>query len=123
MSGSRSGKSNMLLNLNISDQMLTKFISTSKISLNQSIDYSSTKKEKVQIKRTKNQKFFIHYQQTIDNVYENLAKYNPTKAIKKLMFDESTADMESNKKLRPIGIKLFLNAFKTQYFTCFYISF
>ena len=104
--------------------MLTKFFSKSKIYLNQSINYSSTKKEKVRIKRTKNQKLFIHYQQTIDDVYENLAKYNPIKAIKKLiMFDESTADMESNKKLRPIGIKLFFNALKTQYFTCFYISF
>ena len=39
------------------------------------------------------------------------------------MFDESTADMEFNKKLSPIFIKLFLNAFKAQYFTCFYISF
>ena len=39
------------------------------------------RKEKVEIKQTKNQKAFINYSQTIDDVYENLEVYKPTKKI------------------------------------------
>ena len=36
-------------------------------------------KEKLGIKNLKNPKEFIDYSQTIDDVYENLEDYNPTK--------------------------------------------
>ena len=36
-------------------------------------------REQVGIKRLKNPKIFIDYLQTIDDVYENLEDYNPTK--------------------------------------------
>ena len=36
-------------------------------------------REKVGIKTLKNPKSFIEYSQTIDDVYENLEDYNPTK--------------------------------------------
>ena len=36
-------------------------------------------REKIGIKQTKNPKVFIDYSQIIDDVYENLENYNPTK--------------------------------------------
>ena len=58
------------------------------------------RKEKVGIKKLKNPKAFIGYSQTIDDVYENLEGYNPTKKRKVLIvFDYVTADIESNQKL------------------------
>ena len=61
------------------------------------------------IKTLKNPKAFINYSQTVDDVYENLEDYNPTKNRRVLIvFDDMTADIESNKKLSPIVTKLFL---------------
>ena len=43
---------------------------------------------------------FIHYSQTIDDVYENLEDCNPAKKRRVLIvFDDMRADMECNKKL------------------------
>ena len=74
-------------------------------------------KEKVGIKNFKNPKAFIDYSQTID-VYENLEDYYPTKKRSVLIvFNDMTADMESNRKLSPIITELFFKGTKTQYFT------
>ena len=55
-------------------------------------------REKVGIETLKNSKAFIEYSQTIDDVYENLEGYNPTKKRRVLIvFDDLIADMESNK--------------------------
>ena len=59
--------------------MLTKFICSSKIYFNQSINYLSTKEKKEELNEQKKPKTFIEYYKTIDNVYENLEEYNPTK--------------------------------------------
>ena len=70
-------------------------------------------REKVGIKKLKNLKAFIGYSQIIDNVYENLEDYNPTKKRKMLIvFDYKIADMESNRKLCPIVTELFLRGRK-----------
>ena len=70
-------------------------------------------REKVGIKNFKNPKVFIDYSQTIDDVYENLEDYNPTKKRRVLIvFDDMIADMESNKKLSPIVTELFLRGRK-----------
>ena len=51
-------------------------------------------------------KAFIDYLQTIDDVYENLEVYNPTKERRVLIvFDDMIAVMESNKKLSPKVVK------------------
>ena len=56
-------------------------------------------REKVGIKILKNPEGFIDYSQTIDNVYENLEDYNPTKKRRVfIVFHGMIADMESNKK-------------------------
>ena len=56
-----------------------------------------------------NPKEFIDYSQAIDDVYENLEDYNPTKKRRMLIvFHDMIADMESIKKLNPIATELFL---------------
>ena len=70
-------------------------------------------REKVGIKTLKNLKSFFDYSQTIDDVYENLEGYNPTKKRRVLIVcDDMMADMESNKKLSPIVTELFLRGKK-----------
>ena len=71
-----------------------------------------TGREKLEIK-TKNPKAFINYSQTIDDVYENLEDYNPTKKNKVLiMFDDMIVDVESNKKFSPIITEFFFRGRK-----------
>ena len=54
-------------------------------------------------------KFIFFDSQTIDDLYENLEDYNPTKKRKVLIvFDYMTADIKNNDKLSPIVIELFL---------------
>ena len=68
------------------------------------------RREKVE---TENLKAFIDYSQAIDDVYENLEDYNPTKKMRVLIvLDDIIADMESNKKLSPIVTELFLRGRK-----------
>ena len=53
-------------------------------------------------------KFIFFDSQTIDDLYENLEDYNPTKKRKVLIvFDDMTADIKNNDKLSPIVIELF----------------
>ena len=67
----------------------------------------------VTIKEIQNQKAFIDYSQTIDEVYEKLEDYNPTKDRKLLIaFDDMMEDMEANKKLSPIITVMFLRGRK-----------
>ena len=55
-------------------------------------------KEKVGIKELKNLEAFIGCSQAIDDIYQNLEDYSPTKKRKKLIvFDDVIADMEANK--------------------------
>ena len=68
-------------------------------------------------------KAFTDYSQTIDNVYENLEDYNPTKERKLLLvFDFMIADMKVNKKPSPIITELFLKGRKLNISFAFYIT-
>ena len=70
-------------------------------------------RKKVAIEILKNLKALIDYSQTIDDVYENLEYYNPTKKRRKLaVFGDMKADMKSNKNLSPIVTELFLRGKK-----------
>ena len=70
-------------------------------------------REKVVIGNLKNQKAFIDYSQTIDDVYENLEDYNPIRKRRVLIVsDDMMADMVSNKKSSPIVTELFLRGTK-----------
>ena len=62
--------------------------------------------------KIKNQKAFIDYSQTTNDVYENLEDYNPTKKRKVLIVFHMRADTASNQKLSSIVIELFLRGRK-----------
>ena len=66
-------------------------------------------REKVEIKEFKNPKAFVDYSQKIDDTYESLEDYHPTKKRRVLIvLDDMIAEMKSNKKLSPIVTELFL---------------
>ena len=73
------------------------------------IDWSIPLKVRVKHKK-KNSTAFIYYSET---VYENLEDYNPIKKKKLLIvFDDVIADMEANKRLNPMVVKLFMRGRK-----------
>ena len=97
--GSGSGKTNMLLNL-IKYQRpdIDKIYLYVKDAFESKYQLFINGREKVGIKTLKNPKAFIDYSQTIDDVYENLEYYNPTKKRRKLiLFDDMITDVEPNK--------------------------
>ena len=108
--GSGSGKTNVLLNL-IKNQRpdIDKIYLYAKDLFESKHQLLIKGREKVGIENLKNLKAFIVYSQTIDDVYENLEDYNPTKERKVLtVFDDKIADIEANKKLSCIVTELFL---------------
>ena len=65
-------------------------------------------REKVGIQKLKTPKSFIDYSPAIDDVYENLESYNPTKKSRVLIaFNDMIVDMESNEKLSPVVTEFF----------------
>ena len=59
-------------------------------------------REEVVVENLENPNAFVDYSQTIDDVYENLEDYGPTKKRRVLIiFDDMIADIESNTKLSP----------------------
>ena len=69
--------------------------------------------EKVATEILKNPKAFIGYSQKIDEFYENLQYYNPTKKRRVLIvFDDLIADIESKETVSSIVTELFLRGRK-----------
>ena len=53
-------------------------------------------------------KAFIEHSNDMNDIYQNIEEYNPNKKRKLLIaFDDTIADMLSNKKLNPIVSELF----------------
>ena len=77
---------------------MRKLVYSSKIQLNFSYNFKVSityqRREIVGITKFKTPKAFIDYSQTIDDVYENLKDYNPTKTK---VFNDMTECMEPNK--------------------------
>ena len=93
---SGSGKTNVLLNL-IKHQRPD--LDKTYLYVKDPFEFLINGREKGEIENLKDPKAFIEYSQTIDDVYENLEDYNPTKKRRVLtVFDSMIADMESNKK-------------------------
>ena len=107
--GSRSGKTNVLLNLIKNQRADTdKIYLYVKDQLKSKYQLLITGEEKVGIKKLKNPKAFIDDSQTIDEVYENSENYDPPKKRRVLIVLHMIADMEFNKNLSPKVIELFL---------------
>ena len=114
INGSGSGKTNVLLNV-IKHQRLhfDKIYLYVKDPFGSKYQLLINGRKKVGIKTIKNPKAFIDYSQTTDAVYENLENYKPTNKMRIFkVFDDTIADMKSNKKLSPIVTELLLRGRK-----------
>ena len=112
--GSGSCKTNALLNLRKHQQPdIDKIYLYIKDLFNSRYRLLINGREKVGIKKLKNPNAYISYSQTIDDAYEHLENYNPSKEGKLLtVFYDIIADMEASRKLSPIVTMLFLRGRK-----------
>ena len=111
--GSRSGKTNALLNL-INNQLdIDKIYLYAKDPYEAKYQYLINKREKVGLDHFDDHKTYIEYSNDIQDVYKNIDDYKPGKKCKVLMiFDDMIADMINNKKLNPIVTELFVRGRK-----------
>ena len=121
---SGSGKTNASINL-INEQndideiyLYTRDLSESKY------EYLIKKREDAEIKPINNPNAFIKCSNTMDDVYENINDYNPTKKKQIIVFDDMIVDIMSDRKFRAIIKELFIRyrklnislVFITQYY-------
>ena len=97
--GSGSGKTNALINL-INEQNDIDTIYLYAKNLNEpKYEYLIKKGEDVGIKHVNNSNAFIECSSTMDDVYENITDYNPSRKRKILIvFDDMIADIMTSKK-------------------------
>ena len=101
--GSRSGKTNVLLNLTEKQPDIDKIYLYSKDLYKAKYQYLINRKEGVGIDHLNGPKAFIEYSNYMRNVYKNIDEYNLDKDNKNLIvFDDMIADVINNKKLNSI---------------------
>ena len=75
--------------------------------------YLINEREKVGLNHFNDPKAFMEYSNDMQDVYKNIADYNPMKRCKILIvFDDMIADMINNNKLNPIVTELFIRGRK-----------
>ena len=114
--GSGSGKTNTLLNL-IKEQdyhdVIDKIYLYAKDLSEPKYEYLIKKREDAGIKHLNDPNAFIKCSNTMDDVYENIHDYNPSRKRKILIvFDDMIADIMSNKKFQAIIKELFIRCRK-----------
>ena len=98
--GSRSGKTNLLLNLIENQPDIDKIYLYAKDPFESKYQYLINKREGVGINHFNDPKAFIDYSNDMNDVYKNIDHYNRDKESKILIvFDDMIADMIHNKKL------------------------
>ena len=111
--GSGSGKTNTLLNLINEQKDIDKFDLYAKDLSESKYEYLIKNGENAGIKHENDSKAFIEYSNTIDEVYENIDDYNPSRKRKTLIiFDDMIADIITNKKFQTIIKELFITCRK-----------
>ena len=111
--GSRSGKTNALLNLISNQPDIDKIYLYAKDPYEAKYQYLINKREKVGLDHFKDPKAFIEYSNDMQYVYKNIEDYNPNKKRKILLvFDDMIADLINNKKLNPVVTELFIRGGK-----------
>ena len=107
--GSRSGKTNALLNLISNQPDIDKIYLYAKDPYEEKYQYLINIHEKAGLNHYGDPKTFMEYLNDIKDVYKNIEKNNPGKKRKVLIvFDDMIANMISNKKLNPIVTELFI---------------
>ena len=111
--GSGSGKTNTLLNLINEQEDIDKIYLYAKDLSWPKYEFLIRNGENAGIKHVNNSKAFIECSNTMDDVYENIDYYNPSRKRKVLIiFDDMIADIMSNKKLQVIIKELFIRCRK-----------
>ena len=95
--GSRSGKTNFLLNLIENQQDIDKTYLYAKDPYEANYQYLINKREDVGTNYFNDPKAFIEYSNDMHDVYKNIDDYNPDKENKTIVFDDMIGDMIHNK--------------------------
>ena len=107
--GSRSGKTNALLNLINNQPDFDKTYLHAKDSCESKYQYLINKRENVGLDPFVNPKAFMEYSNEMLNAYKNIEDYNPDKKINVLIvFDDMIGDIINNKKLNSVVTELFI---------------
>ena len=111
--GSVSGKTNALINLINEQKDIDKiYLYTGELS-EPKYEYLIKKRQDVGIKHVNNLNAFIECSNTMDDVYENIDDYNPSRKRKILIvFDGMIVDIVTNKKFQAIIKELFITCRK-----------
>ena len=113
LGGSRSGKTNTLLNLINNQSDIDKIYLYAKDLYEDKYQFLIKKRENIGLKHFIDPKSFIEYSNDMRDVYKNINHDNPNKENKILIiFDNIIADMINNKKLNLIVTKLFIRGRK-----------
>ena len=111
--GSGSGKTNALINLINEQNDIDKIYLYARDLSEPKYEYLIKKREDAGIKHLNNPNAFIECSNTMDDVYENINVYNPSRERKILIvFDDMIADIMSNKKFQAIIKELFIRCRK-----------
>ena len=111
--GSRSGKTNALLNLINNQPDIDKVCSYAKDPYEAKYQYLINKSEKVRLDHFDDPTAFMEYSNDMQDVYKNIDDYNLRKKRKVLIaFDDMIADMINNNKLNSIVTELFIRGRK-----------
>ena len=113
---SGSGKTNALLNLineKDSDNLIDKICLYAKDLKEPKYQFLIKKREDVGIKHLNDQSAFIEHSNTMDDIYDNINDYNPTRKKKILIvFDDTIPDILTNKKFQAKIKELFIRCRK-----------
>ena len=111
--GSGSGKTNTLLNLTKEQDDIDKIYLYAKDLSEAKYQPLIEKRENAGIKHLNDQKAIIECSNSMDDVYEDIDDYNPTRKRKILIvFDDMIADIMSNKKIQAVVEELFIRCRK-----------
>ena len=111
--GSGSGKTNALLNLINEQRDIDNIYLYAKDLGKSKYKYLIKNRENAGIKHVNDSNAFIECSNTMDDIYENVNNYNPTRKRKTLIiFDDMIAGIMTNKKLQEIIRELFIRCRK-----------
>ena len=113
ISGSGSGKTNTLLNLINEQRDIDKIYLYAKDLSEPKYEYLIKNRENAGIKHVNDSNAFIECSNTMDDIYENIDKYNPSRKRKILIiFDDMITDIMTNEKFQSIIKELFIRCRK-----------
>ena len=117
--GSRSGKTNVLLNLINNQPDIDKIYFYAKDPYEAKCQFLINNRENTGLNHFNDPKAFIEYSNDMQDVCKNIDEYNTGKERKILIvFDDMIADMINNKKLNSIVAELLI----IRHFSCFYYT-